>query len=134
MDLLTEIPVNEDDDALARWVWKNLVNNAGQSAWVQGELLRSVEKLSWEAKNNGNINWDYGFTLIADYLETTLCEEPAFTEATRQSIRVDISTLRDYTRPYTEDELYERLISHVVAYCRLHPALIPKPHNPELTR
>src|SRR5260370_21299745 len=96
----TEIPINEEPDNIAGWVWKNLVPKSGQSAWVQGELLRCVEKLRWEAQNNGNVNWDAGFELIADYLEETLREESAFSEEARRSIREDMMVLRNYARQY----------------------------------
>jgi hypothetical protein len=130
----TEIPVQENDTALAQWVWNNLIPKQGQSAWVQGELLRCVEKLCWEAQNNGNGNWGRSFRMLADYLEKTLCAEPAFSEQTRQLIRKDMATVKNYMYPYTEDDLYDRLVSHVVAFCRLHPVLIPKPHNPKQIR
>jgi hypothetical protein len=134
MDERTEIPVQDDPDAIARWVWNNLVPGSGQSSWVQGELLRCVEKFRWEAQNNGNGNWDRQFKMMADYLEKTLCSEPAFSDEARASIREDIAILRRFKSPYTEDDLYDRLIAHVVEYCRLHPSLRTKPRNPEINR
>jgi len=129
-----EIPVHEEPDGVARWVWKNLVPKSGQSAWVQGELLRCVEKLCWEAQTNGNVNWDRGFKRIADYLERTLCDEPTFSDETRGQIREDVAVLRNYRYPYTEQDLYDRLTAHVVAFCQLHPSPIAKPHDPQLHR
>jgi hypothetical protein len=134
MDERTKIPLQDDPDAIARWVWKNLVPGSGQSSWVQGELLRCVEKFRWEAQKNGNGNWDRQFKMMADYLEKTLCSEPSFSDEARASIREDMATLRKYKSPYTEHDLFDRLAAHVVGYCRLHPSLIPKPRNPKLNR
>jgi hypothetical protein len=134
MDTPTEIPVAGDTREVARWVWHNLVPKSGQCSTVQGELLRAVEKLSWEAQNNGNINWDSGFEILLDFLESTLCNEAGIADEIRESIREDVGILRDYEYPYTEEDLYDRLTGAVVAYCRLHPCLIPKPANPSLHR
>jgi hypothetical protein len=134
MEDQAEIPAHDDSDDVGRWVWQNLVPRSGQSDWVQGELLRCVEKLCWEAQTNGNVNWDKGFELIVDYLEETLCGEASFTEEARRSIREDVALLRNYENPYTEQDLFDRLTGHVVAFCRQHPSLIPKPRNPDLYR
>src|SRR5262249_19054204 len=107
---------------------------SGQSWWVQGELLRCVEKLCWEAQTNGNFNWEGGFEILTDYLETTLCGESGFSDEARRSVRDDVAVLREFMYPYTEQDLYDRLTEHVVAFCRLHPTLIPKPRNPHLDR
>lgn len=131
---ITDIPVHDDLDDVARWVWSNLVPKLGQSAWVQGELLRCVEKLCWEAQNNGNLNWDRGFEMIADYLEETLCGETAFSDESRSAIHEDMAVLRNFMYPYTNKDLYNRLTAHVVAFCRQHPSPIPKPQNPQLYR
>ena len=56
----------------ARTIWNEQVPSRGQAETVQGELLRSVEKLRWEAQTNGNINRDDQFELLAAFIETTL--------------------------------------------------------------
>jgi hypothetical protein len=128
------IPMHHDSDTVARWIWKNLIPKAGQSEWVQGELIRCIEKLCWEAQNNGNGNWEPQFEMLADYLEETLCGEPTFSDEARNSIHEDMAVLKDFMHPYTDQDLYDRLTSHVVAFCRQHPTPIPKPRNPELKR
>ena len=40
------------------YIWKNYVPEIGQANVLQGELLRELEKLRYEAQNNGNMNWD----------------------------------------------------------------------------
>jgi hypothetical protein len=136
MEDFSEIPISENSFDTAKWVWKNLVPKSGQSDTVQGELLRCVEKLAWEAQNNGNGNWgpQSDFEKLLQYLEDTLCAEPDFDSEAKQSIKRDVKRLRRYKQPYTDEDLYDRLTEHVVAYFRLHPQLIPKPHDPSLLR
>jgi hypothetical protein len=134
MNTPTEILLAGSTSEVARWVWHNLVPKSGQCSSVQGELLRAVEKLCWEAQNNGNINWDSGFEILLDFLESNLCNEPCLPDETRESVQEDLGALRNYEYPYTEQDLYDRLTEAVVAYCRLHPRLIPKSPNPSLHR
>lgn len=134
MESSTEIPVSDETREVARWIWRNLVPKSGQCNTIQGELLRAVEKLSWEGQNNGNVNWDSGFVILLDFLESTLSDEPGIADDMKKSLREDLGVLRNYEFPYTEEDLYDRLTEAVVAYCRLHPRLIPKPANPLLHR
>ena len=66
---------------VASWIWHNLVPPRGQASTVQGELLRAVEKLRWEAQENGNINWDEGFLILLSFLETQFLGHAGFGEA-----------------------------------------------------
>ena len=134
MNAPREIPVNSDTFKTAQWIWQNLVPKSGQCDSVQGELLRAVEKLSWEAQNNGNANWDSGFERLIDFLEGTLCGEPKISEVMKKSIRGNLALLRDYEYPQTEDGVYEELTEMVVEFCRIHPQLIPKPKDTLLQR
>jgi len=52
----------------AKFIWKNYVPKSGQADTVQGELLRVIEKLRYEAQDNGNINWDDGFEMFCHYI------------------------------------------------------------------
>lgn len=62
----------------AKYLWQTYVPKQGQAETVQGELIRAIEKLRGEAQRNGNINWDRGFVIFCDFLETTLCESGVF--------------------------------------------------------
>jgi hypothetical protein len=96
MNTPTEIPLAGDTHEVARWVWHNLVPKSGQCSSIQGELLRAVEKLCWEAQNNGNINWDCGFEILLDFLESNLCNEPRLPDEMRASVWKDLGVLRNY--------------------------------------
>ena len=125
MDTPTEIPLSPDSNEVARWIWRNLVPKSGQCSSIQGELLRAVEKLLWEAQNNGNINWGAHFEILIDFLEIILCNDPQISQDLKSSVRDDLAVLRDYESPCLEIELFDRLTEAVVTYCRLHPRLIP---------
>jgi hypothetical protein len=131
------------DDEIARWIWHNLVPKSGQAAFLQGELLGAVERLRWEAQVNGNINWDDGFEMFIDLLADHLLSEARFSREERASITSDLERLRNFLPvdeleddaqardlPYIEDDLYDRLTSSVVRFCRLNPRLIAYQHNP----
>lgn len=132
---------------IARWIWQNLVPKQGQADSVQGELLRAVEKLRYEAQNNGNVNWDDRFEMFAEFLHQTLCSDAAVPMKTKEAITRDIERLINFLPPnqlkdrsqinelpYVEDDLYDRLTEQVVAFCRRHPQVIPRDKDPRQYR
>jgi hypothetical protein len=138
----TTVNLEGSEDDIARWIWINIVPKSGQASSLQGELLRAIEKLRWEAQSNGNINWDACFAMFVDFLGNHLLAEPRFTKESKAEIAADLDRLRHFLPvddlenddeagglPYVEDDLYDRLTSHVVRYCRLHPQLIPLESN-----
>jgi hypothetical protein len=141
------IDTSGDDLSVAKWIWRHLVPKNGQSGAIQGELLRAVEKLRWEAQGNGNINWDDGFLTLIGFIRTTLNAETSFTAAELNTINADLDRLRDFTAvdelddvtdhgalPYVEDDLYDRLTGFVAKFARAHPTPIPRGINPALHR
>ncbi|HEY3569888.1 MAG TPA: hypothetical protein VGP73_18285 [Thermoanaerobaculia bacterium] len=140
--MLTKINLDGTDEDVSRWIWENLVPRSGPSPWLQGELLRAIERLRWEAQSNGNINWDEGFLMFVDFLGAHLLGEPQLSVGAKAEIRDDLDRLRNFIPveelesdnevdqlPYAEDDLYDRLVSQIVSYCRLHPELIA--HQPD---
>ena len=143
----TAVNTEGDVEEVARWIWFNLVPKSGQASSLQGELVRAIEKLRWEAQSNGNINWDAGFQMFIDFLGQHLLAEPGFSEASKAEIAADLDRLENFLPveeleadeeagglPYVDDDLYDRLTGHVVHYCRLHPQLIPIQPNPSQRR
>jgi hypothetical protein len=130
-EIPSDVLAGSDDD-VAGWIWRNFVPPAGQADTVQGELLRVVEKLAWEAQTNGNINWDSAFESLLDYLERTVT--PALPSTWRKSVTSDLERLRDFDRPYTDEDLYDRVRAAVVQFCRANPTLLPKDHDPRQYR
>lgn len=141
------VNVDGSDQEVAQWVWTNLVPRSGQAACLQGELLRAVEKLRWEAQGNGNINWDDRFEMLIDLLSDHLLGETRLAHDEKTAIEGDLERLRNFLPvrdlrddaeahklPYVEDDLYDRLTSSVVRFCRLNPKIVPYQHNPEQYR
>jgi len=141
------IHLNGTNHDIARWIWKNLVPKSGQANSIQGEILRVIEKLREEAQGNGNINWDDRFEMFVDFLHNTLGHEKSFSKETKVSITADLERLINFlppdklenrsqasNLPYVEDDLYDRLTGHLISYCRQHPQVIPRQHDPSQYR
>lgn len=118
----------------AQTIWDEQVPSRGQAKTVQGELLRSVEKLRWEAQANGNVNWDNQFELLADFVETTLERSRVFDAEAMREIRADLARLRNYETPEVSDEPYDRLADRVVEYSRAQDGPVPRTPDPRLHR
>lgn len=128
----------------AKQLWKTFVPKSGQASTVQGELIRAVEKLRWEAQNNGNGNWDdeagsvdQGFIRFCDFLEKTLAITPSFDVAALQEIRADVARLRDFEHPYLaylEDHLFDRLSDRIVEFRRYLGKLATHAPDPDQYR
>lgn len=118
----------------ANLIWKTQVPSQGQSTTVEGELIRAVEKLRYEAQDNGNINWDEGFELFCQYISNTLNDSKTFDEATLNQIKLDIKRLRHYKDPYLEDDLYDRLTDCIVEWSHAHSGPVKREIDPEQYR
>jgi hypothetical protein len=114
----------------AKHIWKTLVPKSGQADTVQGELIRAIERLRWEAQNNGNVNWDEGFERFCDFIEETLAVTPPFDADALQEIHADISRLRDFEHPYLEDDLYDRLSDRTIEFHRHLGGIVPRERDP----
>lgn len=131
---MNNIPSIESGPELGRWIWKNLVPPSGQAQTVQGELLRASEKLRDEAHRNGNLNWDNGFEILVNFLEKTLCDRKGLSRGSSELLRVDLNRLQDYNYPYIENDLFERIESHIYEFCRANRTLIAHVKNENLHR
>ncbi|OWQ83810.1 hypothetical protein CDN99_25430 [Roseateles aquatilis] len=163
MNAPLSIDTSGTDREVASWIWHHLVPPQGQAATIQGELLRAVEKLRWEAQENGNANWDEGFLILLAFLEDRLGGQAGVGDADRQTIQEDIHRLRNFSPlsalddglgdefsegfdgdidaeldddrlPYVDDDLYDRLEHFVVAFARANPVALPHVANPRLLR
>ena len=135
------------DGNTAQWVWENLVPRSGQADSVQGEVLRAIEKLAWEAQKNGNINWDVGFEKLVSFLKEVFLAESSFTERTKKSIETDLSRLENFIfptelenreqahlLPCVDDALYDRLEGYLVEFCIYNQKVIALKEDPEQYR
>jgi uncharacterized protein len=134
-----EAPVDEGDPVSrsrqeARRIWREYVPAQGQSLTVQGELLRAVEKLRWEAMTNGNQNWDRDFEKLAEYLRATLVGSELFRAEASAEIVKDIQTILDYEHPLADETAFDRLTERVVEWSLAHPEPVPRDLDPTLRR
>jgi hypothetical protein len=147
MSDIHEIKLNGTSRDIAVWIWKNLVPKSGQADSIQGEILRAIEKLRWEAQENGNINWDEGFLRLIDFLQNTLGKEKNFSRESKKQIASDLHRLKHFIPPnklkgnpqisklpYTDDDLYDRLTENLIEFCHQNPQVIKKDYDPKLRR
>ncbi|GIU47084.1 hypothetical protein TUM4438_25010 [Shewanella sairae] len=128
------------------WMWEHLVPFYAAPTSLQGEIIRVLELLAWEAQANSNLNWDDSFDEMLIFLRKAFisAEFPLaqhFSIETRLSIEADINRLANFVlpteldsrifseeQPYIKDDLYDRLAGYLVDYCRAYPQIIPY-HN-----
>ena len=119
---------------IGRFIWKTYVPKSGQSDTVQGELLRANEKLRNECHRNGNINWDSGHEILANYILKTLTVSSVVPVEAKIELNRDIERVFDFEHPYTEDDLFDRTERKIFDWYLLNKEPIPRTHNPELRR
>ncbi|MGQ0441170.1 hypothetical protein ACT4UT_34075, partial [Bacillus sp. B-TM1] len=118
----------------AKNIWKNQVPKNGQSDTIEGELIRAVEKLRYEAQNNGNGNWDEGLERFCKYIWDILNDSKTFESNSLEEIKYDIKTLLDYENPYLEDDLYDRITDRVIEWSIAHNGPIRREKDPKQYR
>lgn len=118
----------------AKNIWKNYVPKNGQSEIVEGELIRAIEKLRYEAQNNGNGNWDEGFELFCQYIWDILNDDKVFEKDVLHEIRTDIDTINNSEVPYLEDDLYDRITDHIIEWSIAHKGPIKRTKDPKQHR
>ena len=141
------VKVDGSVEDIVVWVWDHLIPESGQALTVQGELFRAIQKLRWEAQENGNINWDDCFVKLIDFLHENLVEKSELSKEIKSSIESDLTRLRDFLPvdelqddddadqlPCVEDDLYIRLTKAAISFCRLRPTLIPRERDPSQFR
>ena len=125
---------DEEYRELGRAIWRTHVPERGQADTVQGELLRANEKLRDEGQRNGNINWDNGHEILARYVLDTLTASPVVPDDAKAQLRLDIARILDFERPYTGDDLFDRIERVILDWCAAHPESVPRRHDPNLHR
>ena len=141
-------------DPECSFLWKTCVPDAGQSTVLQAELLRRIEKLRWEAQENGNRNWDEQFDFFCDFVQVCLCRLPYYSEEEKQLYTRILAHFQDCGRyaatwydndcpldgwdvervACVEDDLYDVLTDAVGRFQKLHPEPVPFEPDPDLYR
>ncbi|MCS1350912.1 hypothetical protein [Mechercharimyces sp. CAU 1602] len=118
----------------AKVIWKKYVPKSGQAESVEGELLRAIEKLRYEAQNNGNGNWDNGFERFCTYLWEVLDDRDVFSYEVLQQIKKDFHTLRNYKKPYVKDDLYDRMTDRMIEWSFANKGPVLRENDPNQYR
>ncbi|MDR6921944.1 MULTISPECIES: ankyrin repeat domain-containing protein [Chryseobacterium] len=109
----------------AKIIWKKLVPKSGQADTVQGELLRAIEKLRDEAQRNGNGNFNKNcHGLLIDFLRSELTGKNLFEKEITDEINDDLDRLSFENKPYTEDDIYDRITERIVDWYLKNPTQI----------
>ena len=139
---------------VCRFIWKNYVPKRGQADNLQGELLREIEKLRWEAQENGNINWDEDFLYFCDFICKTLTQQAIFSEEEKEETVSIMDTINAYGTyaekansgeipydeidmckiAYTEDDLYDRICDKIAWLHIKNPEPMPYKKNEDIGR
>ena len=60
-------------------IWNRWVPQRGYAQVLQGELLRQIERLRYEAQHNENRSWNDDLLYYCDFLRSTLREADCLT-------------------------------------------------------
>lgn len=117
----------------AKFIWKNYVPKSGQSEFVQGELLRSIEKLRDEAHRNGNINFNEKcHDILIQFLRQKLSDQKVFDLSTIKQINKDLDRISIPEQPYTWDDIFDRICDRIVDWNIFYGNAIKHKKNPKL--
>ena len=94
-------------------LWDRLVPGSGRAAYVQGEAIRLIGRLSHEVLDNGGANWDADFRAMRDTLADILATGQPAAESVRASVR-SISA-------GTEEKTFSEIARAVVAWILANP-------------
>lgn len=98
------VPEDKSTNGQFRYLWNYLVPNGGAAATVQGEVIRIVGRLGYEALEMGYVNWDEDFVKMTDFwLETVGAAEDAMTVVKqRKAGEADINALTEAAIAWVE--------------------------------
>ena len=116
-----------------KYIWQNFVPKSGQAEFVQGELLRAIEKLRDEAHRNGNGNFNekcHG--ILVEYLRKKLNDKEIFDKKEIEQINIDLDRLNIEDQPYTDDDIYDRIDDRIVDWYLYYGDEIKHENNSEL--
>lgn len=91
------VPEDKSTNGQFRYLWNYLVPRGGAAATVQGEVIRIVGRLGYEALEMGYVNWDEDYVKMIDFwLETVGAAEEAMTVVKRRKAgEADIDALTE---------------------------------------
>lgn len=98
-----------------KFIWDNFVPQSGQADYVQGELIRAIEKLRDEAQRNGNANYNENcHAILVDYLRVKLIDKDVFDEQIIIKVINYLNILNQPERVYLQDNIYDYISDRIV--------------------
>lgn len=99
------VPEDKSTNGQFKYLWNYLVPGGGAAATVQGEVIRIVGRLGYEALEMGYVNWDEDFVKMSDFwLETVGAAEEAMTVVKqRKAGEADIDALTEVAVAWVAD-------------------------------
>ncbi len=139
------------------YLWKNYVPEQGQADTLQGELLRQIEKLRYEAQDNGNINWDEDFEFFCTFLKYILCGSNCLSPQVKKDVAAALARIRKAGETaslffqkkitaeelalkygcelaYTDDDLYDVVCDAIGAFYKSNREPIPYHKRDDIKR
>lgn len=141
----------------AKFIWTNLVPKNGQADNLQGELLRQIEKLRYEAQDNGNVNWDQDFEFFSDFISDTLSNSGVLDSSIKEDVKSALTRIKtagkvaqlfnegklsedelekdyNFELAYVEDDLYDIVVDAIALFYMNNPEPISYTANPRIYR
>lgn len=135
-------------------IWHDHVPESGQSDCIQGELLRQLEGLRYEAQDNGNINWDDNFEFFCDFIGKTLLESGLFEGDVKTKIKGCLSIIKNRGKyacsynngeisdeeanpmffAYVDDDIYDYIADAIAFFAEANISPIPYSGNDSIYR
>ncbi len=109
-------PLDSAYSAVADSIWEHCVPSRGKSNYTAGEMLRILYNVKDEAQRNGNVNWRSDYKKGLRFIQESLFEASLFPKEIQKEIKKDIKRLKKYRRPYTQEDIYNRLVRRIVEY------------------
>jgi len=97
----------------------------GQTKFLQPELIRQIDKLEYEAMNNGNGNWDKDFEFFLDFIHSSLNAPETFSESEIKLLDKYITRLRNFDEPCLDKSLFDGLIELALKFYSVNNELVP---------
>jgi hypothetical protein len=117
----------------ANFLWDTYVPKEGQATTLQGELIRSIEKLEHEIAGNGKINWNEQHVILGRSLRDNLVNSGVFPSEIQREIWNDIDKLiRDEYEVCTDVDVYDRLTRRIVEWYWRNKEPVKRKMNPKL--
>jgi polyhydroxyalkanoate synthesis regulator phasin len=127
-NVLQQLPATYNWKTVYQELWDELVPPSGPANSLQGELLRSIGKLSDEFFRNGNMNWDHHKEFYLDLINLLK------THLLDGSITMDEKELKDALKKLTHFHIvyypktespHDIIAEAVVQWCAAHTTFIP---------